>query len=264
MNTHPFYKTTLPLKTNCFDSLSKEVSFEALGKGRVGNNIIKCLDKGIPVVRTTTKFSIPAHYFTENHLDILNHIDNTLEAENQPKTAFNCGLIEIYDENYTKMGYHSDQNLDLEPDSYIGVFSCYKHPETLTDASTRILRIKDKSTAEEFDITLTHHSFVLFSVEMNAKYSHKIILENPNREALKIADNKWLGITFRTSKTIINFKNNIPYFEDGAVMELANEAQEKEFYKLRGQENRSLDFTYPSLKYTLSNADAMLTLEAEQ
>lgn len=162
------------------------------------------------------------------------------------------------------MGYHSDQNLDLESDSYIGVFSCYKKPETLTDASTRILRIKDKSTEEEFDITLTHHSFVLFSVEMNAKYSHKIILENPNREALKLADNKWLGITFRTSKTLINFKNNIPYFKDGAVMELANETQEKEFYKLRGQENRNLDFTYPPLKYTLSNADVMLPLKAEQ
>lgn len=88
MNTHPFYKKTLPLKTNCFDFLSKEISFETLGKGRVGNNIIKSLDKGIPVVRTTTKFSIPAHYFTENHLDILNHIDNTLEAENQPKKNF--------------------------------------------------------------------------------------------------------------------------------------------------------------------------------
>src|SRR5690606_15332802 len=193
-----------------------------------------------------------------------NHINNTLEAENQPKTAFNCGLIEIYDENYTKMGYHSDQNLDLESDSYIGLFSCYKHPETLTDASTRILRIKDKSTEEEVDIKLTHHSFVLFSVEMNAKYSHKIILENPNREALKLADNKWLGITFRTSKTLLEFRNNKSYFEDGSVMELASETQEKEFYKLRGQENRSLDFTYPALKYTLSKADLMLPLKTEQ
>ncbi|MFB9053870.1 alpha-ketoglutarate-dependent dioxygenase AlkB [Formosa undariae] len=255
MSNHPFYKTTLLLETNFFESLSKEIVFETLGKGRFGNTIIKCLDKGIPVVRTTTKFSIPAHYFTVPHLNILNHINKTLEQENQPKTAFNCGLIEIYDENYTKMGYHSDLSLDLKTDSYIGLFSCYKHPETLTDTSIRILRIKDKSTEEEFDIALTHNSFVLFSVEMNAKYSHKIILENPNREALKLADNKWLGITFRTSKTFVKFNNDIPSFKDGTFIELANEVQEIAFYKLRGEENRSLNFTYPEIKYTLSKAD---------
>lgn len=263
MNHHPFYKTTLPLETNLFESLSKEMVFETLGKGRVGNHIVKHMD-AIPIVRTTTKFTIPSHYFTVNHLDILNHINNNLKHGNQPKTDFNCGLIEIYDENYTKMGYHSDLSLDLKMDSYIGLFSCYKHPEKLTDKTTRILRIKDKSTEEEFDIALTHNSLVLFSVETNAKYSHKIILENPNREALKLADNKWLGITFRSSKTFVKFNNDIPSFEDGTFIELANEIQEKAFYKLRGEENRSLNFTYPSLKYTLSKADLILPLKAEQ
>ncbi|AUC77613.1 alpha-ketoglutarate-dependent dioxygenase AlkB [Olleya sp. Bg11-27] len=258
MSNQAFYKTTLPLESTLFKDLSEEITFEALGKGRTGNTIAKSINDGIPIVRTTTQFTSPAHYFTVNHLDILNHIDNTLAAENQLKTAFNCGLIEMYDENYTKMGYHSDLSLDLKTDSYIGLFSCYKHPEKLTATTTRILRIKDKSTEEEFDITLTHNSFVLFSVETNAKYSHKIILENPNRDALKLADNKWLGITFRTSKTFVKFNNDIPFFEDGTLMELANEVQEKEFYKLRGEENRSLDYTYPDLKYTLSKADLIV------
>lgn len=264
MSTHPFYKTTIPLKANCFDSLSKEITLESLGKGRLGNHIVKQATNGVPLVRTTSKFTIPPYYFSENHLHILEKINQTLISEGKPEAKFNCGLIEIYDENYTKMGYHSDQNLDLEQDSYIGLFSCYKNPETLTDASTRVLRIKDKSTEQEFDIKLTHNTLVLFSVEMNAKYAHKIILENPNREALKLADNKWLGITFRTSKTLVKFKNNTSYFEDGAVMELANETQEKEFYKQRGEENRSLNFTYPSLKYTLSKADLMLPLKVKQ
>ena len=264
MSNQPFYKTTLPLESTLFKDLSEEITFETLGKGRAGNTITKSINDGIPIVRTTTQFTIPAHYFTVNHLDILNYLDHILTAEKQPKTAFNCGLIEMYDENYTKMGYHSDQNLDLEPDTYIGLFSCYKHPEKLTDTTTRILRVKDKSTEEEFDIALTHNSFVLFSVETNAKYSHKIILEDPDRNALKLVDNKWLGITFRTSKTLVNFNNDIPYFEDGTLMELANEAQEKEFYKLRGEENRSLNFIYPPLKYTLSKANLMLPLKAEQ
>ena len=257
MNNHPFYKTILPLETNLFESLSKEIVFETLGKGRVGNHIVKYMD-AIPIVRTTTKFTILSHYFTVPHLNILNQINKILEQENQPKTAFNCGLIEIYDENYTKMSYHSDLSLDLKTDSYIGLFSCYKHPEKLTDTTIRILRIKDKSTEEEFDITLTHNSLVLFSLETNAKYSHKIILENPNREALKLTDNKWLGITFRTSKTFVKFNNDTPYFEDNTIMELANETQEKEFYKQRGEENRSLNFTYPKIKYTLSKADLIV------
>lgn len=264
MKTLPFYKTTIPLEKTFFKALSEEITFETLGKGRLGNHIVKETTRGVPLVRTTSKFTIPPYYFSKNHHHILEKINQTLRSEGQPEQEFNSGLIEIYDENYTKMGYHSDQNLDLEPDAYIGLWSCYKNPETLTDASTRILRIKDKSTEEEFDIALTQHSLVLFSVEANAKYSHKIILENPNREALKLADNKWLGITFRTSKTLVEFRNNKPYFEDGSVMELANETQEKEFYKQRGQENRSLSFTYPPLKYTLSKADLMLPLKAEQ
>ncbi len=43
-------------------------------------------------------------------------------------------------------------------------------------------------------------------------------------------------------------------------MTLADEAQQKEFCTLRGQENKSMDFTYPELDYTLSIGDTMKPL----
>jgi hypothetical protein len=99
---------------------------------------------------------------------------------------------------------------------------------------------------------------MLFSVETNTKYQHKIVLEPvPNAKPL-VADNKWLGITFRTSKTYIRFHDNEPRFSNGTLLELAGKEQETEFYKLRGQENRELNFVYPELTYTVNVADRMM------
>ena len=72
-----------------------------------------------------------------------------------------------------------------------------------------------------------------------------------------LADNKWLGITFRKSKTMIRFKNDLPYFDNGEVLKLADENQQREFYKLRGEENKSMDFNYPWIGYTLSKSDTI-------
>ena len=77
-----------------------------------------------------------------------------------------------------------------------------------------------------------------------------------DRDVLK--ENRWLGITFRKSKTYIHFKDNAPFFPNGERLNLANDDQSKEFYKLRGQENKSMDFTYQDLFYTLSIGDTLM------
>jgi hypothetical protein len=178
-----------------------------------------------------------------------------------PVLDFNNALIEVYDCNYATMKYHSDQDLDLENESYIGLFTCYENPSELTEKNIRKLKIKDKVTNEEFDISLTHNSIVLFSVLTNKKFLHKIILESiPSIKKLE-SDNRWLGITFRKSKTFIQFKNNQPHFSNGDLLVLANEDQKKEFYKLRGEENFNMNFVYPKLSYTLSIGDTLLTEE---
>lgn len=113
---------------------------------------------------------------------------------------------------------------------------------------------------EEFEIPLTHNSVILFSVETNSKFLHKIVLDaKPNQKPLQ-SDHKWLGITFRKSKTFIQFEDNLPYFSKGQLLELANEEQKTEFFKLRGQENRIINFVYPELSYTLSVADRLMPI----
>ncbi len=256
MNQDDFIKTTLVFDQNLFHELSNQINFENVGKGRSGNHIVKIEDKGIPIVRTTTQYNIPAHNFSSTHNRIVNTINCKLE--NLAPIDFNNALIEIYELSYTKMKYHSDQCLDLASNSYIGLFSCYEKPDDLTEQSIRKLKIKDKITNEEFEFSLTHNSLILFSLSANSRFYHKIILEQvPKQKSLK-SENKWLGITFRESKTFIQFKNNLPYFLDGKLLELANDNQKKEYYRLRGEENKSLDFIYPKIDYTLSNADTII------
>jgi hypothetical protein len=72
-----------------------------------------------------------------------------------------------------------------------------------------------------------------------------------------IPENRWLGITFRTSETFIRFKENIPYLLDGTPLQLATEEERRNFYITRGQENKSMDFKYPTMNYTLSESDLM-------
>lgn len=254
MNFPEFYTITLPLEENLFDPLFNSAEFEPTGKGRIGNHLVNTNGQLIPIVRTTTRYAIPAVVFSDIHHKLVGSINDTL-LENHidiPVQNFNNALIEVHDSTYSKMNYHSDQALDLDSDSFIALFSCYEKPEELEEFHLRKLVIKDKVTHEEAEIILHHNSVVLFSVETNKRFQHKIIL---NSSSNTISNNKWLGITFRTSKTYIQFKDEIPYFSTGEALALTDKDQESEFFQLRGQENRSLDFVYPNLLYTISNAD---------
>ena len=259
MGNAAFYKITLDTETNLFNELSTGIDFEPVAKGRTGNHLVHVSDNGIPIVRTTTKYNIPAHNFSPLHHRIVALINDAVAKENlMPALHFNNALIEVYDAAYSKMNFHSDQSLDLDADSYIGVFSCYENPGALSTHHTRKLKIKEKESNEEFEYSLTHNSVMLFSVATNTKFQHKIVLEPAPDAKLQIADNKWLGITFRTSKTYLQFHDNVPRFSNGKVLELAGKEQETEFYKLRGQENRELNFIYPELTYTVNAADRMM------
>lgn len=260
MTNSGFYKITLPLEKDLFKELLESADFENVAKGRIGNHLVKVGEKGVPIVRTTTMYKIPANNFSAIHNQIIEslNIENENGDKNLPLLDFDNALIEVYDCNYTTMKYHSDQSMDLEADSYIGLFTCYENPNELTEKNIRKLKLKDRITDEEFEISLTHNSVVLFSLATNSKFLHKIILESvPSTKRLE-KDNKWLGITFRKSKTFIQFKDNLAYFSDGELLTLANEDQKRDFFKLRGQENSVLNFTYPKLSYTLSVGDIIL------
>jgi hypothetical protein len=255
-----FYKITLPFESNLFNDLSNSIEFESTAKGRIGNHLLKEDDKGIPIVRTTSKYTIPAQNFCSIHDMIAKSINDTIlenSLDKIPMQNFNNALIEVYDSIYSKMNYHSDQSLDLEDDSFIGVFSCYEQPDKLLEQNLRKLKIKNKVSNEEFEIVLTHNSVILFSLATNTNFLHKIVLDLPPNLKQPTPNNKWLGITFRKSKTYVKVNDNLCYFCSGELLKLANEEQEKEFYQLRGQENRTVNFVYPNLTYTLSIADMM-------
>jgi hypothetical protein len=256
-----FYKITPDLKANLFSELLGVIDFESIAKGRIGNHLVNVGDNGVPIVRTTTKYNIPAYNFSPIHHMIVACINDTIRKNDLagiPAQHFNNALIEVYDANYYKMNYHSDQSLDLDNDSYIGLFSCYERPDELSGQHMRKLVIKDKVSNEEFEHTLTHNSVILFSTATNTKFLHKIVLDTAPDPKSLVSDNKWLGITFRTSKTYIKFEDNVPRLSNGKRLELANNDQEKEFYKLRGEENRNLNFVYPDLTYTVNVGDTMI------
>lgn len=71
---------------------------------------------------------------------------------------------------------------------------------------------------------MENNSIILFSAEINSKYLHKIKLKEKK-------DSNWLGITFRLSKTFIKFRNEIPYFENGIELSIADKNEMVEFYK---------------------------------
>ncbi len=256
-----FYKITLPLEKHLFDELFDSVTFEAVTKGRIGNHLVRVQNDEVPIVRTSTIYNIPAFDFSSVHHRIIENLNTAIEKiteESLPIMDFNNALIEVYDCNYATMKYHSDQDLDLEKGSYIGLFTCYENPEGLTEKNIRKLKVKNKENGEEFEVPLTHNSIVLFDLETNSKYLHKIILESQPSLKKMEKDNRWMGLTFRKSKTFIHFKDNLPYFADGTLLTLADEDQKKEFYQLRGSENNNLNFNYPKLTYTLSEADTFI------
>jgi hypothetical protein len=260
-NEVKFYNILLPIEKNLFEELSNSVEFEKITDGRVANHLVQIEKNLVPIVRTTSKYSIPAQCFSTIHNEIVSSINQTIithNLKNIPFQQFNNALIEIYDSKYSKMNFHSDQSLDLENNSFIGLFSCYERPEELTEDNIRILKIKDKITNEAFEIPLAHHSVILFSTETNLLFQHKIVLDTGTKLKIPVKENKWLGMTFRTSKTYLEFKNNVPFLSNGEPLKLANEAQEKAFFKYRGEENKSLNFNYPFISYTISMADTLL------
>lgn len=236
----------LPTERDLFQELSASTRFEDVGKGRSGAVLVKVAETGdVPLVRTTTRYAAPAQHFRPVHERLAQQIQECAGSA----AGFNNALIELYTNAYTTMGSHSDQALDLADESFIAVFSCYEHPEA-NPPRKLIVEPKD-SSGDAFEISLTHNSAVVFSVATNRRHKHKIILDKPAQPA----ENRWLGVTFRTSKTLVRYRDGQTHLPDGPRLTSADEEQRREFYQLRRRENQETDFTYPTLTYTVSESD---------
>ncbi|MBY0515084.1 MAG: hypothetical protein K2P78_14420 [Gemmataceae bacterium] len=239
----------VPTEGNLFEELFASVRFEDVGKGRQGAVLTRTDEAGgTPIVRTTTRYRAPAQRFRTVHERLARQIQTSASLS----VDFNNALIECYTNAYTTMSSHSDQTLDLADDSFIAVFSCYERPELATPSRTLLVEPKGAGGGG-IAIPLTHNSAVVFSVGTNRRLRHKIVLA----ASARTPENRWLGVTFRTSKTFVRYRDGGAYFPDGVRLTAAGDEQRREFYALRRRENDETDFIYPRLTYTASESDLM-------
>lgn len=241
---------TLPVEGDPFTELMASAHLEDVGKGRTGAVLSRIDASGdVPLVRTTTRYAGPAQCFQPLHERLARRIQEHAAIP----VGFNNALMECYTNAYKRMGGHSDQALDLADPSFIAVYSCYRHPEA--NPQRKLIFESKISHDERYEIPLAHNSVVAFSVDANRRLKHRIVWDAP--AAAPEPDNPWLGVTFRTSKTMVRFGDGHAYLPQGARLTLADEEQAREFYRLRRRENDETDFTYPPLTYTLSESDLM-------
>lgn len=232
-----------------FAELLASVRFEDVGKGRQGAVLVRTDETGgVPIVRTTTRYNTAAQRFRPVHERLAQQIQKSASLP----VGFNNALIEKYTDAYTSMGAHSDQALDLADGSFIALFSCYEHPEVANPSRKLIVESKGAG-GDSVEIPLAHSSAVVFSVDANRRLRHKIVLAASARPP----GNRWLGVTFRTSRTFVRFRAEGAYFPDDVRLTLAGDEQTREFYQLRRRENAETDFTYPRITYTVSESDLM-------
>ncbi len=234
---------------DAFERQSASVRLEPVTGGREGVHLTKPGPRGVPLVRTTTRYVQPPQLFGPTHDAI---IDEVHRAAPSCGSSFNHALVELYEPQYRKMGYHSDQALDLDADSSIAIVSCYDREVGPMTPGVRQLMVKSKTTEDRFTLPMPHGSVLLFSVATNARFAHKIVLPTATPDAPR-----WLGFTLRCASTFVHFREGTPHFEDGPPLTLADAEQRKTFFRLRGAENRTTEFRYPRLRYTLSDSDLL-------
>lgn len=242
-----FRKFSVTCSGDTFGMFSESAIFEDVCDGRKVANLIDCQNDLVPLVRTTTFYNNPSELFSFPHYALIEQIEK-VSGINDLK--FNSAMMEIYQPKYRKMKFHSDQMLDLADNSYICIFSCYDDEKT---KNVRTLKIRNKESRKCSEILLEHNTIILFPIDTNRKHVHKIILDKPE------SNNKWLGITFRLSKTFIKFENNIPYFHPtNRILTIANNKERREFLRQKGLENSLIEHEYPEIYYTLSASDLSL------
>jgi len=134
--------------------------------------------------------------------------------------------------------------------AHVCLFSCYN--DASNPVGIRKLIIQNKTTKEHSEVLLENNSAVLFSTSTNHEHLHKIVLEE------NAPDSKWVGITFRLSKTFVRFIDDVPHMHSsGNVLRIANNDEKREFYKHKSNENRSVGYDYPEITYTVSKSDML-------
>jgi hypothetical protein len=246
---------TLDQPVNLFPHLLPTVAFEEIGPGRQAAVLVHPdPNYGTPIVRSTTKFEKPAQFLQPIHHQFANEI--RLKAS--LTMPLNNALVELFNNQYGDMAFHSEQAQDLAEGSQIVLFSCYENPNVIS----RKLVVESKIPGEGgFEIPLAQHSIVVWSLETNSRFRHKIVLDKSQGEP---PENVWMGFTFRTSSTFIQYrqeegesKTRAYFYDSGTpLVLLEGDLACSPIYKLRKMENAATEFQYPAfLSSTISRSD---------
>jgi hypothetical protein len=201
-------------------------------------------ERGVPLVRTTSAYEQPPQRFRPVHQELVARI----EACFARSLRFNNCMAELYETSYRKMGFHTDQAQDLEEDSWICLFSCYESPDP---KGCRALVVQRKGSEECARVLLDHNSAVLFHTDTNRRHVHKIVLENQSKS-------RWLGLTFRCSKTRVRFVDGVALLGDRPLRLAETPDERQSVFHHKGAENATDGlYSYPELDYTLSPSDLM-------
>lgn len=236
----------VPIQGDLFAELSASARLEELGRGRRGAVlVVPDGSRGVPIVRTTTAYTLPAQCFRSIHHTLAQKI----RACASLALPFNNALLEVYTRAYATMRAHSDQALDLDDAGEIALFSCYERPGA--GPSRRLLVESKAPEGPSFAIPLIHGRVVVFSADTNRRFRHRIVLDPATGDP----DNTWLGVTLRTSKTWVHVRDGQPCLVDGTPLTLASDEERHEFLRLRRRENQETEFVYPRVTCTLSPSD---------
>jgi len=236
-----FHELVLDLSKDSFLKLSK-VHFESFPKDRLCAILHSPRDDSFPIVRTTTPYTKPSQAFTGIYYDVMEKIRKNFTYDDS--VDFNNAMCEIYTGDYRTMKFHSDQALDLSENSWICLFSCYEDP---FETNVRKLVVKKKGTLKETVFKLEQNSCILWNTKTNSEYVHKIVADSCDAS-------RWLGVTFRLSKTYVGRKaDGSLYFKDsGKVLRTATNGERQSFYKMKGLENAVSGYVYPHVSFTIS------------
>ncbi len=237
--------------TSWFELLSQDAPFESVARGRRGTVLLDVRGPHVPVVRSTTAYAGPHATFREPHRTLAAAVAE--RCGGGPRAAFNNALIELYDHRYRSMRAHTDQALDLAPDSFICLFSCYSRPDT-TDI--RALTVRHKVSGEERTLMLPHLSALVFTTATNLKHVHKIVAPSATHDE----ESAWLGLTLRVSSRAVTYSDGNAWLCPGVPLLLAAQGSEEltELFRMRKAENTSVECPYPAhYNITISPSDLL-------
>jgi hypothetical protein len=249
-------ESKLGMGMGMFDYIYSHTNWEFITKGRYCANIVNTSigsesdNVSIPIVRTTTKYTKPVQLLTQEYsriIDIIMDQTNNMIQQSNGSIKWTNGMIELYDDNYRTMGFHTDQMQDISPGTYICIISLYP-----SNAKPRQFYIKNKQSNLVRIFPMDNYSVIIMDTNENKQHVHKIISNQ--------SSGYWIGITLRYSQTWITWKDQECYLLSANQTKLikfsiGTESDQTLYYKMKKNENSMIEWEWPYLTWTISPSD---------